>query len=265
MKKLITLILAMTLVLSLAACGGGEQTANLDDAPETSATADTTNETQETTNSTEEPTEATTPETTVPPTTEPDETKPTEITPPATEPEETKPADTTPTQPTHKHSYSSKVTKAATCTEKGIKTYTCTCGDTYTESIPTTAHSYTMKITADATGKDEGAKNYTCSCGDTYKETFKLSTTFMNTFLDNEKHETADGDSYYRYVFVGFSTSDGIRFAVNYQMVYYPILTIPTEVPRQISEYQITVELIGNEFEMTDYKHIQTYFPDYGE
>ncbi len=35
------------------------------------------------------------------------------------------------------HTYTSKVTKEATYTEEGVKTYTCTvCGDTYTEAIP---------------------------------------------------------------------------------------------------------------------------------
>ena len=41
--------------------------------------------------------------------------------------------DTTPTVSPHSHSYSSTVTKDATCTETGVKTYTCTCGDSYTK------------------------------------------------------------------------------------------------------------------------------------
>ena len=41
------------------------------------------------------------------------------------------------------HSYSSKVTTEATCTSKGVKTFTCSlCGNSYTESIPATGHSY---------------------------------------------------------------------------------------------------------------------------
>ena len=42
----------------------------------------------------------------------------------------------------HTHSYSAKVTKEATCSEVGVTTYTCSCGDSYTESIPTTGHSF---------------------------------------------------------------------------------------------------------------------------
>ncbi len=44
--------------------------------------------------------------------------------------------------PPHTHSYSSEETKAPTCTEKGTKTFTCECGDTYTEDIDVKAHSY---------------------------------------------------------------------------------------------------------------------------
>lgn len=42
----------------------------------------------------------------------------------------------------HIHSYTSTVTTAATCTATGVRTYTCSCGDTYTKSIPVTAHNY---------------------------------------------------------------------------------------------------------------------------
>ena len=45
------------------------------------------------------------------------------------------------------HSYTSKVTKSPTCTATGVKTYTCSCGDSYTETIAKTAHSYTSKTT----------------------------------------------------------------------------------------------------------------------
>ena len=41
------------------------------------------------------------------------------------------------------HSYSSKITTAATCTSNGVKTYTCTkCGSSYTETIAALGHNY---------------------------------------------------------------------------------------------------------------------------
>ena len=40
----------------------------------------------------------------------------------------------------HVHNYTQEITKEATCTEDGIITYTCECGDTYTETIPASGH-----------------------------------------------------------------------------------------------------------------------------
>lgn len=65
------------------------------------------------------------------------------------------------------------ITKEATETEEGIKTYTCkNCGETKTESIPKTEHQWDNgKVTKEATCKEEGSKTYTCSiCGDTKTE-----------------------------------------------------------------------------------------------
>ena len=36
----------------------------------------------------------------------------------------------------HEHNYTEEITKEATCTKDGIKTYTCGCGDSYSEKIP---------------------------------------------------------------------------------------------------------------------------------
>lgn len=47
-----------------------------------------------------------------------------------------------PTPPAHTHSYSSKVTTEATCTSNGTITYTCSCGDSYTESTPALGHNW---------------------------------------------------------------------------------------------------------------------------
>lgn len=42
----------------------------------------------------------------------------------------------------HTHSYTAAVTTAATCTAAGVRTYTCACGESYTESIPAAGHRY---------------------------------------------------------------------------------------------------------------------------
>lgn len=46
------------------------------------------------------------------------------------------------TTPAHTHSYSGVVTQKATCTKAGTKTYTCSCGDSYTEEIPVGDHAW---------------------------------------------------------------------------------------------------------------------------
>ena len=76
------------------------------------------------------------------------------------------------TDPAHEHVYSSEVTKPATCAKPGEMTYTCECGDTYTEVIPATGnHTYTSTVTTAATCAQPGVMTYTCSvCGDTYTE-----------------------------------------------------------------------------------------------
>lgn len=75
----------------------------------------------------------------------------------------------TTTEAPHSHSYTSTVTKASTCTEDGIMTYICSCGDTYTEAIGKIAHSYgEYTYNNDATTENDGTKTATCAvCGAT--------------------------------------------------------------------------------------------------
>ncbi|MBQ3531127.1 MAG: leucine-rich repeat protein [Oscillospiraceae bacterium] len=71
------------------------------------------------------------------------------------------------------HSYSGKVTTAATCASNGVMTYTCSvCKDSYTKEISATGkHSYSSKVTTEATCTETGIKTYTCSvCKDSYTE-----------------------------------------------------------------------------------------------
>ena len=76
----------------------------------------------------------------------------------------------------HTHSYASKITKAATCTTDGIKTYTCSCGDSYTETVKATGHKYTAKVVK-PTYTSQGYTLHTCSCGDSYKDNYKAKLT----------------------------------------------------------------------------------------
>ena len=81
------------------------------------------------------------------------------------------------------HSYTSKVTTAATCTTSGVRTYTCyKCGDAYTETIAATGHSYTAEVHA-PNCTSVGYTVYTCGgCGYRYQGDYLDATphTFVN-------------------------------------------------------------------------------------
>ncbi|MDO4168579.1 MAG: leucine-rich repeat protein [Lachnospiraceae bacterium] len=72
----------------------------------------------------------------------------------------------------HKHVWDSgKVTKNATCTQKGVKLYTCDCGKTKTEDIPIDLSNHTFKVVIDkkATCGSDGKQHRECiKCN--YKE-----------------------------------------------------------------------------------------------
>ena len=74
----------------------------------------------------------------------------------------------------HEHTYTVTITKEATCLEAGEKTFTCECGDSYTETIPkTTSHKYGVgEVITQAACGVEGKVVYTCKiCGRSYTET----------------------------------------------------------------------------------------------
>ena len=74
--------------------------------------------------------------------------------------------------PNHTHSYTGEITKAATCTAEGVKTFTCSCGSSYSEEIDKISHSYGKSVTA-PTCTQRGYTTYTCSaCGGSYKDDY---------------------------------------------------------------------------------------------
>ncbi len=74
--------------------------------------------------------------------------------------------------PHHEHSYTSKVTREASCTEPGETTYTCDCGESYTEEIPVKDHSFVDK-TVEPTYDEQGYTEHTCSvCGYSFKDNY---------------------------------------------------------------------------------------------
>lgn len=121
-----------------------------------------------------EPTEEEKEQETIPSETVPTETKPVVIEPTPTEPE--------PTEPPHEHSYTSSIL-SATCTEAGYTTYTCQCGDSYTDNHEgALGHNYKSTV-IEATKQNGGYTQHTCSrCEDTYTDSYtdKLPTVYVN-------------------------------------------------------------------------------------
>ncbi|MBE7002642.1 MAG: hypothetical protein E7421_08175, partial [Ruminococcaceae bacterium] len=104
------------------------------------------------------------------------------------------------TVPAKGHSYTYKITTEGTCTDAGVKTYTCsTCGHSYTEAISATGHSYSYQATKQPTSSATGTLTGTCSvCGGTTTVTLpKLDTTNYTKRTLNASTCTAHGtDSY---------------------------------------------------------------------
>lgn len=81
----------------------------------------------------------------------------------------------TPVTP-HTHNYSETLTQAPTCIMSGVKTFTCSCGDSYTQNVAATGHSWDVKETVLTQYDDSGnliQQGYTifrCSiCGEENK------------------------------------------------------------------------------------------------
>ena len=196
---------------------------------ETEATVKTPSETT-TEARTEKQTETTTQATTEKVTEEPTETPTEKQTEKQTEPETT-------TQAKHEHNYTSKVTKEPSCTAEGVRTYSCSCGNSYTESISANghsfgsytynndatydadgtetatcsvcgakdtrtasgtklvhAHNYAPAVTKEPTCTEEGVRTYTCSCGNSYTEGIPAKGHSYGEYVyNNDATTSADG------------------------------------------------------------------------
>lgn len=124
-------------------------------------------------------------------------------------------------QPTHTHSYTSSVTKNPTCTEEGIRTYTCTCGASYTEAIAKVNHNWqpiTESVYHPSTGHYETVtkKELYCNCGATFGSMDELNA-HTETHTDGDPgrgvRETSenvwvvDGSEYYSDEVTGYQCS----------------------------------------------------------
>lgn len=80
---------------------------------------------------------------------------------------------------THSHDYTSEITKQPNCLLSGVRTFTCSCGDSYTKAVPATGHDWLISQQVPNTYDPEtgeqlttGYTIYSCAtCGEQYKST----------------------------------------------------------------------------------------------
>ncbi len=81
----------------------------------------------------------------------------------------------------HTHSYTAAITKNPSCSEVGITTYTCSCGDSYTEDIEAYGHDYEITVNKYPSSTEKGSKTYTCEReGCTYSEVKEIESLLVS-------------------------------------------------------------------------------------
>lgn len=102
----------------------------------------------------------------------------------------------TSTDGSHTHSYSGKITKNATCTESGVKTFTCSCGASYTEKLAATGHKWSeWETIKQPTSSTEGNAQRKCSaCNLTESKSIaKLPTTASVVVTKEQLQQIKEG------------------------------------------------------------------------
>ncbi len=97
-----------------------------------------------------------------------------------------------PTEKPHVHKYNSGVvTKESTCTDTGVKTYTCVDGDdSYTETIPALGHNLVQRTETvtvkEAWDEDVWESRYICSgCGASFKTAREVGCHLLSAYHEN--------------------------------------------------------------------------------
>ena len=98
----------------------------------------------------------------------------------------------------HTHNYTAKVPKQATCTAAGVKTFTCICGSSYTETIPAKGHTsggwvITKKPTTSAAGE---RVTYCTECNAVLKKETLPKVSNTNKYIYDVK--VSDFSMYYK-------------------------------------------------------------------
>lgn len=142
--------------------------------------------------------------------------------------------------PNHTHSYTSQVTTAATCNKAGVRTYTCSCGSTYTESIAKTSHNYKTQVVA-PTCQSTGYTLHTCTiCGESYTDNYTAATAHnYKTEVTAASCEKA-GQTKYTCQTCGYSYTDNITAATGHSWSGWETTKEPTVTDTGLKERSCT-------------------------
>ncbi len=136
------------------------------------------------------------------------------------------------------HNYTGKITKEASCTEPGVKTYTCSvCSNTYTEVIPAKGHTEVtipaVEATCKSTGLTEGKKCSVCGEVLTRQEVVPMKAhTPKEAVIENEVKATCSSEgSYDSVVYCSVCNTEISRETVKTDKLahtYVDVVTAPT-------------------------------------
>ena len=107
-----------------------------------------------------------------------------------------------------------KITTEPTCTEKGVKTFTCTVckTTTYTEEVPENGHDYEDVVTG-PTCEEQGYTTHICYCGYRYIDTY---VNISHKFVDREQCSSCGCDYY----------SEGLTYILSADSTSYIVIDI---------------------------------------
>ena len=139
----------------------------------------------------------------------------------------------------------SEVATPATCTEDGVRTYPCECGETWEEVIPATGHSLDDGVETVAPGcETDGLLAKTCAiCGDTVEEPIPATGhSYVDGICKNCSEEEPEVDSYQLITLDTIKEGEYIIGAVRSETypTFYPATTKISSGDLYVSETAVT-------------------------
>lgn len=144
--------------------------------------------------------------------------------------------------PDHVHSYTSAVTTQPTCVKTGIMTYTCPCGESYTETIPATGKHTNVTTVTKATTVNDGKIDVACSVCKTVAKSAVIPK--VSSIALSAKYYTYDGKAKTPTVTVKDSKGKVLKLNTDYTVKY-------ASGRKNVGPYAVLVTLQGKYYSGT--------------